>query len=156
MFLIIQVEQKKMQLTKKDLSLAQRAHHALDARLLKSLTRKQARLVLDTGVADEIALPPQAVKVLAEVLGHLAEGRDVTVAAYPNEMTTQQAADYFRVSRPFLIDLLEKGKIPFRKVGSHRRILFEDAAAYKRNIDEKRLEVLEQLAAQAQDLKMGY
>ncbi|MDQ3062391.1 MAG: helix-turn-helix domain-containing protein [Acidobacteriota bacterium] len=145
-----------MQLTKKDVSLAQQAVLALDARLLKSLTRNQARLVLDAEAKSEIALPPQAIKVLAEVLGHLAAGRDVTVEAYPVEMTTQQVADYLRVSRPFLIDLLDKGKIPHRKVGSHRRILFEDVAEYKRGIDEKRLETLEQLAAQAQDLKMGY
>jgi excisionase family DNA binding protein len=71
-------------------------------------------------------------------------------------MTTQQAADYLRISRPFLIDLLDKGKIPHRRVGSHRRILFEDVSDYKRGIDEKRLETLAELAAQAQDLKMGY
>jgi excisionase family DNA binding protein len=157
MILIIQIGSGKiMQLTKKDVSLAQQAVLALDARFLKSLTRNQARLVLDAEAKSEIALPPQAIKVLAEVLGHLAAGRDVTVEAYPVEMTTQQVADYLRVSRPFLIDLLDKGKIPHRKVGSHRRILFEDVAEYKRGIDEKRLETLEQLAAQAQDLKMGY
>lgn len=148
-----------MQLTKKDLSLAREARLALDERRLKSLARKgaaAARLVLDAEKPDEIALPPQAVEVLAEVLGHLAEGRDVSVEAYPNEMTTQQAADYLRVSRPFLIDLLEKGELPFRKVGTHRRVLFEDVAAYKRRVDEKRLAALAELAAQAQDLKMGY
>lgn len=145
-----------MQLTKKDVMLAKQAHIALDKRSEKSLTRKRAALVLDMNKPDEIVLPPQAVKVLAEVLGHLAEGRDVSVAAYPVEMTTQQAANYLRVSRPFLVDLLEKGEIPHRKVGSHRRVLFEDAAAYKRQIDENRLETLEKLAAQAQELNMGY
>ena len=145
-----------MKLTKKDVSLAQQAHLALDERFKKSTARKSAALRLDKEASDEIALPPQAVKVLAEVLGHLAEGRDVQVAAYPVEMTTQQAADYLRVSRPFLVDLLEKGAIPFRKVGSHRRVLFEDVAAYKRLSDEKRLETLEKLAEQAQELKMGY
>ena len=74
----------------------------------------------------------------------------------PVEMTTQQAAEFLRVSCPFLIGLLEKGEIPFRRVGAHRRILYADLQTYKGAIDAKRLKVLEELAAQAQALNMGY
>ncbi len=148
--------EESMQLTKKDLSLARQAFITLDKRLKKSLARKPARLLLDAEAEAEIALPPQAVKVLTEVLRHLAAGRDVRVAAYPVELTTQQAANYLKVSRPFLVDLLEKGEIPHRKVGSHRRVLFEDVAAYKRLSDKNRLETLEKLVEQAQELNLGY
>lgn len=145
-----------MQITKEDAALARRGREILNARRRTGRGRKNARLVVGAGETDEIRLPPQAVEVLAEVLMHLAEGKEVTVAAHPVEMTTQQAADFLHVSRPFLVNLLEKGEIPFRKVGSHRRVLFEDAAAYKRRVDEKRLKVLDQLAAQAQELGLGY
>lgn len=150
-----------MQITKEDAALARQGREVLNNRQLRGAARKKARLVVGTAAGEdsEIALPPQAVEVLAEVLTHLAEGKEVTIAvapAYPVEMTTQQTADFLHVSRPFLVKLLEKGEIPFRKVGSHRRVLFEDAARYKRRVDEKRLKVLEELAAQAQELGLGY
>ena len=72
------------------------------------------------------------------------------------ELTTQQAADFLNVSRPFFVKLLEEGKLPFHKVGSHRRIYFRDLVAYKeQNINERR-QAMDELAAQAQELKLGY
>lgn len=41
-------------------------------------------------------------------------------------------------------------------MGTHRRVRFEDLFSYKRRIDQKRRKTLEELAAQAQDLDMGY
>ncbi|MBL8204010.1 MAG: helix-turn-helix domain-containing protein [Blastocatellia bacterium] len=145
-----------MLLTKEDVLLAQQGLKILQARLKRWPKTKRARLIVDAGTTAEIALPPQAVQALAEALGHLAAGQDVTVTALPQEMTTQQAAEYLHVSRLFLISLLEKNELPYRKVGTHRRVLAADVIAYKNRIDAARLQTLEQLAAQAQELGMGY
>ena len=71
-------------------------------------------------------------------------------------MTTQIAADLLNVSRPYLLSLLEQGKIPHRKVGTKRRILMKDILAFKEKTAKQRLKTLEVLAKQAQDLNMGY
>jgi len=109
-----------------------------------------------SGREETIELPARTVTLLVEILADMAAGRAVTVAPQNAELTTQQAADFLNVSRPFLIRLLEEKKIPFRKVGTHRRIRFEDLLQYKDALDADRRRVLDDLVAEAQELDMGY
>lgn len=133
-----------------------------DARLAEACSRRLVPLVnqnllLRLAESDEaIELPAGAVRLLVDLLLEMADGNAVTLVPIRTELTTQQAADLLGVSRPFLVKQLEEDVIPFRKVGTHRRLLFCDVMAYKRKMDQKRLEALDELAAQAQDLDMGY
>jgi len=104
----------------------------------------------------EIVLPASAVRLLISLLSEMAAGNAVTLIPIHAELTTQQAADLLGVSRPFLIKQMQDGLIPFRKVGTHRRILFKDVMKYKHQIDVQRLKTLCQLTDQAQELNMGY
>lgn len=52
--------------------------------------------------------------------------------------------------------MLEKGDIPFHKIGTHRRVRYRDVIDYKKRLDAQRREALETLAEQAQALDMGY
>ena len=80
--------------------------------------------------------PPAAVgELLLEILQDMAAGSAVAVLRKDAELTTQQAADFLNVSRPFLVALLEEGTIPFRKVGTHRRVRFEDLRRHKDGTD---------------------
>jgi len=94
--------------------------------------------------------------MLMDILEAMAAGRGVTVIPENAELTTVQAAEVLNVSRPFLIKLLEDGALAYRKVGKHRRILIEDVMSYKNGIDRDREAILDRLAAEAQELGMGY
>jgi len=133
-----------------------------DARLAKTSSRRLApfsnrNLLVRLADTDEaIELPAVAVRMLVDLLSTMAEGNAVTLIPIHAELTTQQAADLLGVSRPFLIKQLEDDTIPYRKVGTHRRVLFSDLMDYKREMDRKRLDALDELAGQAQELGMGY
>ena len=108
------------------------------------------------GKETTVDLPQELLPLLVEVLGQLANGNGVRVVPIHAELTTQEAADILNVSRPFLVKLLDDGHIPYRKVGTHRRVLYRDLHEYKQRIDRERERTLDELTAQAQELGMGY
>lgn len=116
----------------------------------------QLRIQPDDAPEETVSIPESAFRLLNDILTQMAKGNAVTLIPVHAELTTQQAADILNVSRPFLVEQLEKGVIPYRKVGTHRRIFFKDLMDFKEAMIRNRLKALEKLAAQAQELGMGY
>ena len=104
----------------------------------------------------DIIVPRKALELLQFILSSMAQGKAVSLIPSDSEVTTQQAADMLNVSRPHLVKLLEQGALPFKKVGSHRRILLEDLLAYEAKQAKQREYQLQLLADQAQELNLGY
>ena len=104
------------------------------------------------GKAQEIKLSAPISSLVLELLSHIARGDMVTLVSYGAELSTQKAADLLGVSRPHLTKLLEKGKIPYHKVGSHHRIRAHDLMAYKAMRDETRSKALDRLQQLGQEL----
>ncbi|HBM90783.1 MAG TPA: DNA-binding protein [Rhodospirillaceae bacterium] len=140
---------------------------AIDMTMAEEASRLVARYVNQTGSAIkvqfrengksvEIALPPLVVRLLFDILKDMAKGKPVTVIPVDMDLTTQQAAEFLNVSRPFFVGLLEKGALKYKKVGTHRRICVSDLLAYKKKIEAEQDEAMKELAQQAQELNMGY
>jgi len=105
---------------------------------------------------QKVHLPASAIQLLLDVLVNISQGNAVQIVPVLAELTTQQAADILLVSRPYLVKLLDEGKIEHRKVGSHRRIRYNDLLKFKTHEEKARKSVMDELAAEAQALDMGY
>lgn len=127
---------------------------------LKTLRRKKLkrkskiRLKIDEG--EEIIIPNKAFDFLKQFLESMSEGDPVSLLANDEELTTQEAANILKVSRPHLIKLLETGKIPFLKVGTHRRILLKDIQIYREELLKEQSKYLDELSQLAQEDNLGY
>ncbi|MBK6999056.1 MAG: helix-turn-helix domain-containing protein [Rhodoferax sp.] len=142
--------------SEEDIALARESGRALSSVLQIRAETQQIDFRDDKGTVHAVRIPTSALHVLLDVLTEIGRGNAVSVTPIHAELTTQEAADVLNVSRPFLVQLLEKGDIPFHKIGTHRRVRHQDVIAYKKRIDAERRKVLDELAAQAQELGMGY
>lgn len=142
--------------TLEDTTLAKISSQILASYLQKNASYQTFKVMQDEIQGETVTIPAAALSLLVEILAQMAEGNAVSIVPIKKELTTQEVADILQVSRPYLVGLLESGEIPYRKVGTCRRVLTQDVINYKNQIDVSRMETLKELAAQAQELNMGY
>lgn len=143
--------------TKKEQRLAKESLTQIN-RISAGLSRTKDLLTVNENGKDlkDLKLPIKAFRLLESILDLMAEGKSFTLIQEDTELSTQKAADLLSVSRPHIVKLLETGEIPFKKTGSHRRIRLEDLVTYMTKLRLRRAAALQELADQAQNLKMGY
>ncbi|MGH7862621.1 MAG: helix-turn-helix domain-containing protein [Candidatus Dormibacteraceae bacterium] len=128
----------------------ERAAVAQLARLPVDEFHLAAKLVGPDG--EEIALPDPLIRVLQRAAQFLLRGDAITIVPIDKELTTQEAADFLNMSRQYLVQLLERGEIPFTRTGTHRRIKFGDLLTYKQRRDAQRRRILDELTQLGQDM----
>jgi excisionase family DNA binding protein len=120
-------------------------------------TKRKSRISLHfTETNTRAQLPDHAIPLIEEMLKLMAEGKPFSIIPTDSALSSQEAADLLQVSRPHIVHLMEEGKIPYYKVGSHRRVLEEDLVTYQRDLKITRESNLTLIAKQAQEDSLGY
>lgn len=153
--MMIQDQSRTAPPTPEEVQIARESSRTLAAVLETRVEAQQIELSTPEG-SKHLMVPVSALRLLVEILTQIGSGNAVRIIPIHAELTTQEAADLLNVSRPFLIEALERNEIPYRKVGTHRRIRYEDVLTYRERIDAERKKTLDELAAQAQELNLGY
>jgi excisionase family DNA binding protein len=112
--------------------------------LYEAFRRGNAKLVGPNGEAR--LLPDSLYSFLVELIGLLNEGKSVMIVQNQAKLTTIEAASILGVSRQFLVNLLEKGEIPYHMVGTHRRMYAQDLFRYRARRDASRQKLIRELA----------
>ncbi len=108
------------------------------------------------GNKEEFLFHGLTIKLLYRLISELDSDKKSFALHPETELTTQKAADFMKVSRPYFVKLLESGEIPFRLVGPRRRVRFSELLIYMEHVERESLrhEGLDELAAKAQKLNM--
>src|SRR5690625_980427 len=115
--------------TKQEQKTAMVSYSALTA-VLKQLKSEEPEIEVEE-TKEHIKIPIKALRLLSDILEAMSKGQPIAIVPMATEVTTQKAAEILGCSRPFLVKLLEEGKMPFTKIGRHRRVKMEDVLVYK-------------------------
>lgn len=117
-----------------------------EADRLHRLLESNVRPALVTEDGEVLELPKELNDFFLQMLDAM-RTREVIFLTHQDEaFTTQAAADFLGVSRQFLVRLLDEDKIPFHRVGSHRRIFFKNLLAYKEDRTRTRRAKLDRMS----------
>lgn len=119
-----------------------------------SAERGGIEMVLPEG--GRITLPEGMRQIMTTVAHELATGNSVAVVPIHHELTTHQAAALLHVSRPYLIGMLDRGRLPYRKVGTHRRIRYDDVMALRATQEAERERLLARISTESQHLGLEF
>lgn len=101
-------------------------------------------------------LPHLALDLITELLNKLGEGHAVTVETVQAELTPGQAAEILNISHPHLMDMLDKGEIPYREVENRPQISLTALLDFKRRDDDRRDKMANELTREAQRIGLEY
>lgn len=146
------IQAKRIEPGEIDAEVADRALRRVRDYLASHPTDQIVQVAGETGAENALILPRSVVNMVAFILAQAADGRGVSIVPSHAELTTQQVADLLNVSRPFVVSLLEAGEVPFRLVGTHRRIRYDDLKDYQRRSASRSRAAADELSDLGQEL----
>jgi excisionase family DNA binding protein len=127
--------------------------HTPDPATIEAIRTITAKLPADGSIRLEgTPLPGPVAAMLREVLDSLAAGEPVAIITKDSELTPNEAADLLNVSRGTVTKMMDEGFLPFRLVGTHRRIPGAAVAARKAELDRQGQQAMAELAKHEQDM----
>jgi len=100
---------------------------------------------------SSFALPPYVAREVETLLEAYADGQTPLVSTSDEEVGTQEAAAFLKLSRPTVVKMMDDGRIPFRRPGKHRRVRRVDLVAFERRLRRDQDAAMEELSALGQD-----
>lgn len=129
-----------------------RAERRIRDYLASNPDAESVEVIPEVGSREPLPVPRAVVIMLGQIFAMLSEGQVVQIIPDRAMLTTQQAADMLNVSRPYLIGLLEDGKIDFEMVGTHRRIPFAALREYQQSESRRRRAIADDLTRLGEEL----
>lgn len=142
--------------SREEAALARLSSRELAAYVETGATTQHVTFTQQDGEYHQVELPVAALRLLVNILTELGDGNTVKMMPVHAEMTTQEASDVLNMSRPTFIKLLDDGELPYHRAGNRRKVKYRDVMAYKKTIDNKRLETLQELSELDQLDELGY
>ena len=112
----------------------------------------QLRVGDDNTTSEPVAIPTEAFRLLVNILAQMARGNAVQLVPQQAELTTQEAARLLNMSRPYVVRLLDEGRIPSHRTGTHRRVMLRDVLTFKAEHRRARGAALDRLSDLDQEL----
>jgi excisionase family DNA binding protein len=83
-------------------------------------------------------MPVALLAVMRNILAALAENGETLLLKSEAEISPENAAEILGISRPLVYQRMDAGRLPFRQVGTHRRIRAAEVAALRQFEDRRR------------------
>ena len=109
-----------------------------------------ARLVGANGEVTEV--PASIYKLIQDILPALKEGQAMLLVPTQRRLTSQEAADILGISRTYLKKLMDRGEVPFQRIGTHRRVAFGDLMAYQERREAERRQQIDEVLASSVEM----
>lgn len=126
-------------------------------RVLRALTPDEAArpvaryYLVGGGAEDPVELPEEVYRALRHVVDAMQRGLSVTISPTSQTLTTQQAADLLGISRPTLIRALDEGRLPYSRVGTHRRIALTDVLDHREQRRREQYDALDEVSQSTEE-----